>query len=117
MDREKATEILKVYGKPTFKVGDNNIKFSRQTEENLSEIENKTNEELIEEWKSLVWVNCIYGQVSLNNLQRIDLIELEMSGREIDSEPLNKWYEKSIEEFDEQAFFDVDSDDGDILPF
>ena len=43
MDREKAQEILKAYGRPSFKVGENNIVFARQTEENLSEIETKTN--------------------------------------------------------------------------
>jgi hypothetical protein len=92
MNREKAQEILKAYGKPFFKVGETNIVFARQTEENLNEIESKTNEELIEHWKSLVWMNVIYGQVSLNEMQRISLIELEMDERKIPSEPLKSWY-------------------------
>lgn len=104
MDREKAQEILKAYGRPSFKVGENNIVFARQTEENLSEIESKTNEELIEDWKSLVWINNIYGQVSLNEIQRISLIELEMDYRKIESEPLNSWYETELAKFDEQEF-------------
>lgn len=104
MNREKAQEILKAYGRPTFKVGDTNFVFSRQTEEDLSEIESKTNEELIEHWKSLVWMNEIYGQVSLNEMQRISLIELEMEGREIPYEPLKSWYEDEYDKFDKQSF-------------
>ena len=104
MDREKAQEILKAYGRPSFKVGENNIVFARQTEENLSEIESKTNEELIEDWKSLVWINHIYGQVSLNEMQRISLIALEMDYRKIESDPLKSWYETELAKFDEQDF-------------
>ena len=104
MDREKAQEILKAYESPSFKVGENNIVFARQTEENLSEIESKTNEELIDEWKSLVWINHIYGQVSLNEMQRISLINLEMDYRKIESEPLKSWYETESAKFDDQYF-------------
>ena len=104
MDREKAQDILKVYGRPSFKVGEHNLVFARQTEENLSEIESKTNEELIEDWKCLVWINHIYGQVSLNEMQRISLIELEMNYRKIETEPLNSWYEPELAKFDELDF-------------
>ena len=104
MDREKAQEILKAYGRPSFKVGETNVVFARQTEESLNEIESKTNEELIEQWKSLVWMNEIYGQVSLNEMQRISLIELEMDYRKIESEPLKSWYETESAKFDEQSF-------------
>lgn len=102
MNREKAQEILKAYGRPAFKVGNTNVTFLRQTDENLSEIESKTDEELIEDWKSLVWINEIYGQVSLNEMQRISLIELEMDDREITSEPLKYWYESESAKFDEE---------------
>lgn len=104
MDREKAQEILKAYGRSSFKVGETNLVFARQTEESLAEIESKTNEELIEHWKSLVWVNEIYGQVSLNEMQRISLIELEMDCRKIEFEPLKSWYETESAKFDEQDF-------------
>ena len=104
MDREKAQDILKAYGRPSFKVGETNLVFARQTEDNLSEIESKTNEELIEHWKSLVWINEIYGQVSLNEMQRISLIELEMDYRKIESEPLKSWYETELAKFDEKDF-------------
>jgi len=104
MDREKAQEILKAYGRPSFKVGETNLVFARQTEKSLTEIESKTNEELIEHWKSLVWTNEIYGQVSLNEMQRIFLIELEMDCRKIEFEPLKSWYETESAKFDEQDF-------------
>lgn len=104
MDRKKAQEILKAYGRPSLKVDETNLVFARQTEEDLSEIESKTNEELIEHWKSLVWVNEIYGLVSLNEMQRISLIELEMDCRKIESEPLKSWYETESAKIDEQDF-------------
>jgi hypothetical protein len=104
MDREKAQGILKAYGRPSFKVGETNLVFARQTEESLAEIESKTNEELIEHWKELVWFNEIYGQVSVNEMQRISLIELEMDYRKIESEPLKSWYETELAKFDEQDF-------------
>mgnify|MGYP000847697714 FL=1 len=104
MDRVKAQEILKAYGRPSLKVGKTNLVFARQTEESLSEIESKTNEELIEHWKSLVWMNEIYGQVSLNEMQRISLIELEMDCRKIETAPLKSWYETESAKFDEQDF-------------
>lgn len=107
MDREKAQEILKAYGRPSFKIGETNLVFVRQTEESLSEIESKTDEELIGQWKSLVWINNIYGQVSLNEMQRISLIELEMDERGIPPEPLQSWYESEAAKFDEQDFNDV----------
>jgi len=100
MDREKAQQILKFYGSPNFKIGNTNVVLSRQTEKDLSEIESKTNDELIEHWKSLVWMNEIYGQVSLNEMQRISLIELEMDDRKISSEPLKTWYESEFDKFD-----------------
>jgi len=61
MDREKAQKILKAYGRPSLKVGETNVVFARQTEESLNEIESKTDEELIDHWKRLVWLNEIYG--------------------------------------------------------
>ena len=105
MNREKAQEILKAYGRPAFKVGNTNLIFARQTDEDLNEIESKNDEELIEDWKSLVWMNEIYGSVSLNEMQRISLIELEMEDRKIPSEPLKSWYECESTKFNEQDFY------------
>lgn len=101
MNKEKAQEVLKTYGKPAFKAGDTNLIFARQTDEDLNEIESKNDEELIEEWKSLVLMNEIYGQVSLNEMQRISLIELEIDERKIPTEPLKSWYEDEYAKFEE----------------
>ena len=105
MDREKAQEILNSYGKPSLRVGETNLVFARQTEKDLDEIESKTDEELIQDWKQLVWINEIYGQVSLNDMQRISLIELEMEERETPYEPLRAWYETESNKFDEQDIY------------
>jgi hypothetical protein len=105
MNREKANEILNLYGRPKVKVGDTNLIFARQTEEDLNEIESKTDEQLISHWKSLVFINDIVGQVSVNDLQRIALLDLEIRDRKtIDIEELKKWYETESENFDEEEF-------------
>ena len=107
MNRVIAQEILNGYGNPSVKVGDTNLVFARQTAESLDDIEAKTDEELIDEWKGLVWINEIYGQVSLNDIQRINLIELEITGRDsIDFEDLESWYENETLKFNEGDFPD-----------
>ena len=89
------------------KVGKTTVTFARQGEEQIALIEAKTDEELIEEWKSLVFLNNIFGQVSLNDLQRIDLIELEMENREdLDTCSLEDWYENKLTEFEESNFYE-----------
>lgn len=108
MNREKAKEILNAYGRPAIKAGNNNLIFARQTDEHLNEIESKNDEELVKEWKMLVWLNEIAGQVSLNDMQRISLIELEMEDRKIPSEPLKSWYEEESAKFNEQDFYGVE---------
>ena len=102
MNTEKSQDILKAYGNPVIKTEKGSLVFARQSQNDVSEIEKLTDEELISDWKSLVWLNEIYGQVSLNDLQRISLLELEMKGRSniIESE-LEEWYKKAESEFDE----------------
>lgn len=108
MNRQKAQEVLHAYGRPQFKTHDTIITFSRQTEKNLEEIENKTDEELVANWKSLVFINEIYGQVSLNDLQRITLIELEFEERKnIKPDDLKTWFEETSNSFDEQDFYEA----------
>lgn len=52
--------------------------------------------ELTEELKQLAHTNYIYGQVSLNELQRIDLIQAELTTRQdYEKEEFEKWYKKS----------------------
>ena len=100
MDKEKATKLLEAYGKPTFKSGNTVISFSRQNEQDISSIEATTDKELIEEWKRLVWMNQIYGQVSLNDMQRINLLELEMDDRpNINDNDLTIWYDSELDKF------------------
>jgi hypothetical protein len=102
MNREKAQMILQSYGNNKFNTKNEILKFLRQTENDLDEIENNTDKELIEEWKSLVFVNNIYGMVSINDLQRISLIELEFEEREnIKTEDLKDWYYEQKISFEE----------------
>ena len=106
MNREKAQEIFAAYGKPQFKAGNSVISFSRQTESDLEDIEKKSDEELINHWKALVYMNEIMGNVSLNELQRISLIELEFDERtNIDTHILTEWFDKEMENYDESIFY------------
>ena len=100
MDRVKALELLQVYGRPCFKTnGGNLFSFARQSIQDIEEIEKMTTEELIDNWKGLCTVNHFYSCVSLNELQRIDLLELEMDCRtDINYEELKEWYNSGIEE-------------------
>lgn len=102
MDRKQAQEILDVYGSGHIKIegSKRTIRFARQTEESIAELEQTTDEELVQEWKSLVLTLYIYGQSSVNDLQRINLVELEIDSREqIDEDDLNDWYKKTKEAF------------------
>ena len=103
MDRDLAHQILEAYGRPVIQTGGKTISFSRQSSDNIREIEALSDEELISKWKSLVFVNLIYGQVSLNDMQRIDLMDLEIHSRfdEETKNELNKWVEDSSANFDE----------------
>lgn len=101
MDRKAAKRLIDV-GNENAVLGvtkDNIVlRFTRQTMEDVEEIEKMDDESLINEWKSLVWMNYIYGQVSVNELQRISLIEYEMSERDsIDMDALMEWYDKQEE--------------------
>lgn len=103
MKKEHAECILELYGNPRIRIGNNNLVFARQTNEDIKLIESLSDNELISEWKSLVWLNCIYGQVSLNGLQRIDLIELEMASRNRQHKfrKLREWFRKAKEKYDD----------------
>ena len=97
MDRKVAEDVLNAIGRPAFKVKETGtvITFARQGVGDVEEIEKMRSQELVKYWKSLVWMNYIYGQVSVNEMQRIRLLELEIDGRkDVDVEKLNVWYEK-----------------------
>ena len=104
MDRRKAKEILEVFGRPGFKTKNNTlITFARQNEQCIEEIEQKSDEQLVDNWKNLFFMNYIYGQVSLNEIQRISLIELELEAREnIELQQLQDWVAKKEKEFENQ---------------
>lgn len=103
MNKETKNKILESYGKPVFIVGDKRLVFARQEDSDCDEIEKMTDEQLISNWKNLSWINSIYGQVSLNELQRIDLLELEISSRpDINVEELELWFKTEKENFEKE---------------
>lgn len=105
MNKDKSMEVLKAFGNPVIKGVKTNLVFSRQSQEDVNSIEAMSDEDLIQEWKNLNYLNYIIGQVSLNDLQRIDLIELEINEREsINKEELANWYKESEEKFDISQF-------------
>lgn len=107
MNTELANNVIQAFGEPGFLVNNTHISFARQSKEDVVEIETMSDEDIINEYKSLVWLNYIYGQVSVNELQRISLLELEIETREsINTEDLEAWYEKAEEEFDINDYCD-----------
>ncbi len=101
MNRDKANLIFEAYGKLKLKAGNVNISFSRQTEDDIEGIESKTDDELIHSWKDLVYLNEIAGHVSLNDLQRVALIELEFDEREsVNQDDLRKWYKEETDKYE-----------------
>lgn len=99
MDTEKSKEVLKSFGNPSIKVGKKYLIFTRQSQKDVVEIESMSDEALIAQWKNLCYMNLIYGQVSLNEMQRIQLIELEFESRKtINKDELFQWYKKSEED-------------------
>ena len=105
MDKEKAQEVLSVFGRPQVKTKNAVITFSRQSEEDIKQIESKTDDELVIMWKSFNYMNYVIGQVSLNEIQRISLIELEINERKnISQDDLESWLEEQLKKNDERDF-------------
>ena len=53
---------------------------------------NLDDETLVEEWKSLVLTNRVYGSISVNELYRIAALERELENREnVNPEELLQW--------------------------
>lgn len=102
MNKQGSERILEVYGRPVLKTKNGtNIIFARQGKEDVNEIEEMSDKDLIQDWKGLIYCNDILGCVSLGDLQRIDLLELEMSDRiTIDTKKLKVWYNQAKEEND-----------------
>ena len=111
MDNKKAKDILEAFGNPAVQVGDKTILLARQSESDVKAIEDMTDDELIAEWKSLCWLNFIYGQTSVGEIQRICLMDVEIDSRpSINQEELKSWFEETSASFDEAAFHDAQSD-------
>ena len=106
MNTELANNVIQAFGEPSFLVNNTHISFARQSKEDVVEIEAMSDEDIINEYKSLVWLNYIYGQVSVNELQRISLLDLEIEAREnISTEELESWFEETESSFDESLYF------------
>jgi hypothetical protein len=94
--KKNKEKILKMYGNPSFDTGTGKkIVFARCDKDTANKIEDMTDEKLISTWKSLVLMNEIVGNISLGDLQEIDLLSAEITDRKIDSKPLKKWYENA----------------------
>ena len=106
MNTELANNVIQAFGEPSFLVNNTHISFARQSKEDVVEIEAMSDEDIVNEYKSLVWLNYIYGQVSVNELQRISLLELEIETREnISTTELKSWFEETESSFDESLYF------------
>ena len=106
MDRIKAKKLLEAFGRPALvnKKNGKAIVFARQDMKDVEEIEKMDGGTLTQRWKNLTYMNYIYGQVSLNEMQRIQLIELEMNTRKnIDATELEDWYEEESKKFKESG--------------
>jgi len=101
MDRQEANKILKVFAaNPMILPNKKCLIFARQTIKDVEQIEKLIDEELIKKWKGLVYINHIYGCTSVGELERINLIELEMDSRETcisRKEELREWFKQELE--------------------
>ena len=106
MDIELAKEVLRAFGSPRFRIGSTEVVFARQTLRDIADIEGATDATLIEQWKALVFINEIVGQVSLSEMQRIALIELEFDTREgVIKDDLIEWFQAQSDSFSEDDMF------------
>lgn len=103
MIKANKLELLKFMRTSPFKAGNTMISFARQNENSCREIEATKTKKLISEWKGLTWMNYIYGCVSVNEMQRISLIEMEFRDRKVDFGPLDAWYKQAEKEHDAKA--------------
>lgn len=99
MNQVKAMKIIKLWKRP--KIAEN-VYIARQDKNDIYDIENTDTDELIKEWKALVHMNYIYETISLNDLERIALIELEFQERDVDMDPLANWFNEAERQFNEE---------------
>jgi hypothetical protein len=83
MNRDRVQDIMKAFGNPAIvdKDGETVLVFARQDMKDVEEIEKMGMDELKQEWKEIDYCNNIAGSVSLNELQRLAFVELEINSR------------------------------------
>lgn len=110
MNREKADKLFKVYKTGPIKLKNGKqIQFARQTPKVVEEIEAYSDKELVESWKSLVFINHIYGLVCLGEMQKIDLLELEMEERpNIQPKELKDWFDNQMKKQEESEKIEIE---------
>ena len=101
MDRKQAHKLLEAYKEPKMRLGNTVISFARQHKEDIEEIEAMDTAEITGEWKGLYYMNYIMGSVSLNELQRISLLELEMVERKVNGDEISKWIDEAEKEYEQ----------------
>jgi len=82
--------------------------FTRQSLEDVKAIEEMKTEDLCKEWKGLDYVNHIRGNVSINDLMRMELIELELESRDEQDAiaDLYLWHEQADKDFNDEISLD-----------
>jgi hypothetical protein len=104
MDREWAERFLEITSAPVVQVqGGGSFTFSRQSMTDVEELEKKTTEELVGQWKALYSSNHVLGSVSVNEMTRMTLIEAELDSRKYDFEELNDWSEQEHNKHEENS--------------
>lgn len=114
MDRDLANNILRNGGSGQAGM----ISFSRCNQETIDIIEAMGDEELKTEMKSTYWMTYIYGQVSIADLQYVELLALELDSRgweETDWDKFNEWANDERIKFNESQEDSMDSlEDNDL---
>ena len=101
MDTDNLEEFLDDFTSHIVEGDDTTFSFTQEDINDDSTIKNMTDVELVSEWKSLVWKNHIYRQISVSEMMRIQIIESEIEVRNnINFAELVAWYEDAKEKFD-----------------
>lgn len=101
MDTDNLEEFLDDFTSDIVEGDDTTFTLTQEDINDVSSIKNMRDDELVSEWKILVWKNHIYRQISISEMMRIQLIGSEIEVRNnINSDELVAWYEDAKENFD-----------------
>lgn len=101
MDKDNLEEFLDDFTSSILEDGDTTFSFNQEVIDGVNTIKNMTDVELVSEWKTLVWKNHIYRQISVSEMMRIQIIESEIEERnDINYSELLAWYDDTKEKFD-----------------